>query len=79
MLPLVDRDFYLAWLLWSFIGLWHGLACFYVPMAALARHAAVSSSGTHATEASFGTAVMTAVIVTVTLRVRWLMSEGVME
>lgn len=31
----------------------------------------MSHSGTHATVASFGTAVMTAVIITVTLRVSW--------
>jgi hypothetical protein len=64
------RDFYRAWLLWCVIGLWHGAACFYVPMAALGRRASVSGSGSHVTVAGYGTAVMTAVIITVTLRVR---------
>lgn len=70
LLHVICRDFYRAWILWCFIGLWHGFACFFVPMAALARRSAVSSSGTHATVNSFGTAVMTSVVITVTLRVR---------
>jgi hypothetical protein len=65
-------DFYCAWLLWSAIGLWHGLCCFFVPLAALGRRGAVSRNGAHASVNGLGTAVMTAVVITVTLRV----SEG---
>jgi hypothetical protein len=50
-------------------GLWHGFACFYIPIRALAGRAAVSSGGRHVTVITAGTAVMTAVVITVTLRV----------
>ncbi|WIA18543.1 hypothetical protein OEZ85_009989 [Tetradesmus obliquus] len=64
-----ESDFYRAWLLWVCLGLWHGFACFYVPTLALGGWAGVSASGSHASVEQLGTAVMTAILVTVTLRV----------
>jgi hypothetical protein len=66
---LFRSDFYRAWLLWVCLGLWHGFACFYVPTLTLASRAAVSVSGSHTTVQQLGTAIMTAILVTVTLRV----------
>jgi hypothetical protein len=62
-------DFYRAWLLWVCLGLWHGFACFYVPTLTLGGWAGVSVSGSHASVEELGTAIMTAILVTVTLRV----------
>lgn len=67
--PTHCSDFYRAWLLWVCLGLWHGFACFYVPTLALGGWAGVSASGSHASVEQLGTAVMTAILVTVTLRV----------
>ncbi|KAF6252040.1 hypothetical protein COO60DRAFT_1463913 [Scenedesmus sp. NREL 46B-D3] len=64
-----DGDFYRAWLLWVCLGLWHGAACFYVPTLTLAGWAGVSGSGSAASVEQLGTAIMTAILVTVTLRV----------
>jgi hypothetical protein len=66
---LCRSDFYRAWLLWVCLGLWHGFACFYVPTLTLGGWAGVSMSGSHASVEELGTAIMTAILVTVTLRV----------
>ena len=64
-----NRDFYRAWLLWTCLGVWHGVVCFGVPLRAFAGSAAVGMAGWHASLEELGSAVMTAVVITVTLRV----------
>ena len=56
-----------SWLLWIALGLWHGVCAFFIPMHALAT---VNKAGATASVYLFGTAVMTSVLVIVTLRVR---------
>lgn len=55
-----------AWLLWLSLGLWHGMAAYFIPLHALAPAAAGGTPSVHV----LGTAVMTSVLVIVTLRVR---------
>ncbi|KIY97562.1 phospholipid-translocating ATPase [Monoraphidium neglectum] len=59
-------DFVRAWLLWISLGLWHGVCAFFIPLHAMATP---NRAGATASVYLLGTAVMTSVIVIVTLRV----------
>lgn len=72
-----NRDFYRAWLLWTCLGVWHGVVCFGVPLRAFAGGAAVGMAGWHASLEELGSAVMTAVVITVTLRVCVMVADAV--
>jgi hypothetical protein len=55
------------------LGIWHGICCFVIPVRVLSG---VNDAGRHTNVYGMGTAVMTAVVITVTLRVSDAMDAG---
>jgi hypothetical protein len=56
-----------SWLLWIALGLWHGVCAFFIPLHAMVS---VTRAGSTASVYLLGSAVMTSVLVIVTMRVR---------